>query len=115
MVERIGGGTSLRSLLEQIERQLGGNADLVLKLREVVASTMGSSLCEALTASFDLRLAETSLRFFRSCDIPAIRGPLPLGVSGVHFTADLSSLETASLQELIPQSPDLRELLPTDT
>lgn len=115
MVERIGGGTSLRSLVDQIERRLAGNADLVLKLREVVASTMGGSLCEALTASFDMALAETSLRFFRSCDIPAIRGLLPPRVSGVHFTADLSSLEAASLQDLIPQSADLRELLPADT
>lgn len=69
-----------------------GNGDLVLKLREVVASTMGGSLHEVLTASFDVRLAETSLRFFESCDIPAIRGQLPPGVSDVHFTADLSPL-----------------------
>jgi hypothetical protein len=115
LVERIAGGMSLRSLVEQIERELAGNADLVLKLREVVASTMGGSLHEALTSSFDMRLAETSLRFFRCCDIPAIRGQLPPGVSDVHFTADLSGLDVTSLQHLIQQSADLEELLPADT
>jgi hypothetical protein len=113
-VERIAGGMSLRALVEEIERQLLGNADLILKLREVVASTMGGSLREALTASFDMRLAEVSLRFFLSRDIPAIRGQLPPEVSDVHFIADLSALETMPLESLIQQSPALEQLLPAD-
>jgi hypothetical protein len=112
--ERIARGVSLHSLVERIEGRLAGNADLILKLREVVASTLGSALRDAFDSGFDMRLAESSLRFFRTTDIPAIRGNVPAGVSDVHFTSDLSALQASSAESLAAFGPDIRDLLPSD-
>lgn len=49
----------------------------MFKLHEVVMSTLGSSLNEALAIAFDVRLADASLRFFNLADVPAIRGVFP--------------------------------------
>lgn len=110
--ERVASGTSLQNLIARIEHQLAGDVDPILKLREVVVTTLGNSLREGLSTAFDMRLADSSLHFYHASEIPAVRGPLPPGVSDVHFTADLSSLKTTALQDLIQQNADLRELLP---
>lgn len=112
--ERIARGMSLSTLIERIEGRLAGDADLILKLREVVASTLGSALREAFDAAFDVRLAESSLRFFRMTDIPAIRGNVPAGVSDVHFTSDLSALQSSSVESLAAFNAQIRDLLPAD-
>jgi hypothetical protein len=112
LAERIAAGVSIKSLIERIERQLGGDANLILKVHEVVVATLGSSLIDALSATFDVRLAESSLRFFRVSDVPAVRGTLAPGVSDVHFSSDLSALAAASLVSLIGQCPTLEDLLP---
>lgn len=110
--EQAAGGMSLRSLLNQIEARVSGHADLVLKLHETVAATLGASLNDGLSRRFDMRLAESSLRFFCLEDVPAIRGPLPAGVSDVHFRSDLSALPPLSIEALIDRDPVFWDLLP---
>ena len=112
--ERLSRGVSLQSLIERIEDRLRGNAELVLKLREVVVSTLGNSLSEGLTAAFDLNLAGSSLRFFLASEVPAIRGVLPSGVGDVHFTSDLSALRGEATLSLAALSADLSDLVPDD-
>ena len=75
--EQIAGGTSLYSVINQIEARLSPHADLVFKLHETIAATLGASLRDGLSRRYDMRLAESSLRFFSLEDVPAIRGPLP--------------------------------------
>jgi hypothetical protein len=84
------GGVTLESVVRTIEERLGGNLELQLKLHEVVASTLGADLAEGVRMPFDLRLAESSLRFFDLRSIPALRDQLPPGVFDVHFRADLT-------------------------
>jgi hypothetical protein len=55
--------------------------DLSLKLHGVVAETL----------TFD--------------GVPAIRGPLPIGISDGHFLSDLSALPTLTVQPLIDRAP----------
>lgn len=114
-VEQAAGGMAVRSVIDEIAARIAAHPDLVLKLHEVVAVTLGASLNEALTLRFDLRLAESSLKFFSLEEVPAIRGPLPAGISDVHFRSDLSALPTLQVQSLIDRDPVFLDLLPRGT
>lgn len=111
-VERAPGGIVLQFLIDEIESRVVAHIDLVFKLHEVVAATLGASLNDALTMSFDAKLADSSLRFFSLHDVPAIRGPLSAGISDVHFRSDLSALQALSVESLIDQDPVFWDLLP---
>ena len=111
--EQTAGGSSLYSIIDQIEARVSADVGLVLKLHETVAATLGSNLNDGLSRRFDMRLAESSLRFFSLEDVPAIRGPLPGGVSDVHFRSDLSALSPVSIEVLIDRDPTFWDLLPS--
>ena len=91
-VEASGGGLSVQELIRAIEGRLHGRQDLILKVQQSVAKTLGDALPSALSSRFDDRLARASMRFYDMASIPAVRGPLPSEVSQVHFRSDLSSL-----------------------
>ena len=84
----------------------------MFKLHEVTAATLGTNLNEAMALAFDVKLADSSLRFFNLADVPAIRGPLPTGVRDVHFRSDMSALDDMSTQTMVDHDPVLRDLLP---
>ncbi len=113
-VEQAAGGIALRSIIEEIASRIASQPDLVLKLHEVVAATLGTSLNEALAIRFDIKLAQSSLRFFSLDDVPAIRGSLPAGVSEVHFRSDVSTLSPMKTQVLIDRDPIFWDLLPRE-
>lgn len=113
--ETTGSGTSLYSLIRSIEDRVSSRADLIFKLHENIAGTLGTTLDDALQRRYDVQLAETSLRFFRLDEVPAIRGELPIGVSNVHFRSDVSTLRWLTREELIAQNPDLGSLLPSSS
>lgn len=96
-IEKSGGGQSLRELVAAIEAALCGNDDLILKVQETIAKTLGESLLTAMDTRFDDRLALASLRFYDLTKVPAIRDGIPPQVSGIHFRSDLSL--TAPLSE----------------
>ena len=82
--------------MNQIETCLAADAGLVLKLHETVAATLGTNLQDGLSRRFDMRVADSSLQFFSLEEVPAIRGPLPVGVSQIHFRSDLSAVQSLS-------------------
>jgi hypothetical protein len=110
--ERSPDGISLRNLIRQIEVSIAAHPDLILKLHEVLTTTLGASLTEALTMMFDPKLTHSSLKFYSLRDVPAIRGPLPVGVSDVHFRADISALAASTVRSLIQQDALFADLLP---
>ena len=110
--ERTGDGTSLGELVRDIERATASNTELVLKLHDIVAGTLGASLQEALAIRFDQRLAAGSLQFYDLRAVPAIRGNAPVGVSDIHFRSDLSICSAVSVPALIDRDPMLGELVP---
>ena len=110
--EQIAGGVALGALVQAIEDRVAAQPNLVLKLHETVAATLGQSLAESLDRGFDLRLAASSLAFFDLADVPAIRGDLPAGVSELRFKSDLSALMPLSLDRLIDRDPLFFDLLP---
>ncbi|HXQ74540.1 MAG TPA: PD-(D/E)XK motif protein [Pyrinomonadaceae bacterium] len=111
-VERSPGGISLRSLVNEVETRIAAFPDMILKLHETVAETLGSSLSEAMGAAFDTHLAESSMKLYSLLDVPAIRGPLPPGVSEMHFRSDLSSMCALSKEALVRHDSAFRDLLP---
>jgi hypothetical protein len=66
----------------------------------VVADTLGNTLPAAMSWRFDLSLAQSSLLFFEAAGIPAVRPPLPSGISAMRFVSDLSQALPASLNTL---------------
>lgn len=111
-IESSGGGLSLRELVAAIEVELGASHDLILKLQETIAETLGESLPTAMGARFDERLARTSLRFYDLATVPAIRVGVPPEVSGVHFRSDLSRTDNLSELELRSMSETASQFLP---
>ena len=111
-VESVSGGITLQRLVDSIVADVASNPNLVLKLHEVIATTLGTSLNDAMALAFDLKLTESSLRIFRLSDVPAIRGEIPVGVSSVHFRSDLSALNDVPFQVLIGRDAAFGDLLP---
>ena len=91
LVERTGGGASIRDLLQRIRTTLAANPGLLQHVEATLAQTLGSALLDAFDQSYDRELALDSLRFYRFDEVPRLTGPFPPGVSGVAFTSDLSS------------------------
>jgi hypothetical protein len=109
-VEAAGGGTSVGNLLQRIEDRLTSAPNAAVRLRETVASTMGQSLPAALDATFDEPICRDSLQWFDLRHIPAVRGNLPAGVSGLRFTSDLS--QAAAISPSLLQDTSLQGLMP---
>lgn len=112
-VETSGGGLSVLELLGRIEEQLGGDADLVLKLQEGVAAALGDSASTALSMRFDEEQGRSSFKVYELGAIPAIRDGVPPEVSEVHFRVDVSQAPTADIATLTGNR-HLRALLPNE-
>jgi Putative PD-(D/E)XK family member, (DUF4420) len=111
-VERTAVGMVFHTLVSDIEHLLATDADLIFKLHDVIAATLGTGLKEALSVGFDEQLARSSLQLFELDQVPAIRGGLPAGVSEVRFQSDLSAMTPVSPQALIDKEAVFWDLLP---
>jgi len=111
-IESSGGGQSLRELVTAIEAALAGRDDLILKVQETIAETLGESLPTAMGARFDDRLALASLRFYDLNIVPAIRGGVPPEVSRVHFRSDLSRTEPLSERDMLALPEAVLQFMP---
>ena len=87
-------------------------SELVLKLQDTVAETLGRSLNEGLRVRFDRRLSASSLQFYDLRSIPAVRSEPPPAVSDIHFRSDLSCASQAETSKLIEREPSLADFLP---
>lgn len=111
-VESSGGGQSVGELLREIEARLAGRQDALMRLREVFADTIGSAVIAALDERFDRHLAEGSVQLFDMAEVPAVRGPLPQGISQVRFRADLGGCTPRSARYFQARSNAAEDLLP---
>lgn len=111
-VESSGGGMSVQDLLLDVERRLAADGDLVLKVEETVAETLGEALPSALSMRFDERLARASLQFYDLAVVPAIRDGIPPAVTQVRFRSDLSREPTLPYADIDQRSSVALGLLP---
>lgn len=100
LTERCSGGTTIQALFDRIVDSVDVYPDLVLKVHEVVAGTLGKGRRAAMDLAFDEELAESKLRFFDAHRIPAVRESLPASVSEVRFRVDLSCVNPVKNIEL---------------
>lgn len=109
--EVVARGTSLRSLLADVESRISAEPDLVYRMYQTVARTAGSAVSDALDTEFDIELALSTIEFFNLRSIPAIRDALPPHVSSVHFTSDLDAGSPLSCDELTTMDARLAKML----
>ena len=95
IVERSAGGQTIADLLDEIRSAVGA-PDLLIRLDSVVSQTMGSEWRQANTIAFDRQLAEDSLQFFDSRDIPSVSSNVPPEVTDVHFRVNLTQQSPAT-------------------
>ncbi len=91
-VESVGGGLSLRRLSDDIRTILASNPALLTRFDTVFYSTLGANWSDAMDDCFDLELAMESLRFFDHAAIPKIGPPIPVTISDVRYTSDISAV-----------------------
>jgi hypothetical protein len=111
-VETTGGGMSLQELLREIERRLAADSDLMLKVQETLAESLGEALPAALAMRFDERLAKASLQLYDLAVVPAVRDGIPSEVTQVRFRSDLSRTPTLPYADISRRSSDALGLLP---
>jgi hypothetical protein len=99
-VQRAGGGVSVSELSSRARARLEGDVDLMLKVEQVVADSLGKDWRLGLEESFDIDRAAQSLAFFEGSEVPSVNAALPAEVSEVRFRADLSRLAPAALRDL---------------
>ncbi|WP_414713955.1 PD-(D/E)XK motif protein [Sphingomonas sp.] len=112
-IESSGGGQSLGELLQVIETALAGRDDLILKVQQAVAETLGDTLPSAMEARFDDHLARSSIQFYDLMTVPAIRGGVPPEVSKIHFRSDLTQIAPLTRNDVEAFPPSAWNLLPT--
>ena len=99
IVNRAGGGTTVNDLVDELRCRLSESPERQLLVYRVVALTLGDKWQEFSLEMFDRPAAKSSLSFFRPSDIPMVDPDLPLGVSNVRFSADLTGKVPYTEQE----------------
>jgi hypothetical protein len=90
LVDRSGGGCSVAELLGGARSRVAGDPDLLLRVDQIVAASLGQNWRNGLEDRFDLQRARESLSFYWAEAIPSIDPSLPVGVSDVKFRSDLT-------------------------
>jgi hypothetical protein len=102
-VERVGGGVSLRKLVDDTRALLAGDVSLTTRFDAVVYNSLGSGWADAMEECFDWELAVESIVFYAAENVPRPENSTPEAVFDVRFRSDLSSkpqLDGQHLREL---------------
>lgn len=101
MVLQTGIGTGVFELASRIENRLDDLAD-VIKLREIIATTLGDNLNISDNFFFDYQYSVDSLKFYDCSIIPTIPlDVIPKEISNIHFDIDLSKVKPVNLNSII--------------
>lgn len=92
-VVETGVGTSIFDLMDSIDTKIKADK-LKLRLKSIVAQTLGNSLEKAFDVYFDYPLAVDTLQFYDSKDIPHINiQDIPAAITNIRFDSDLTDIE----------------------
>jgi hypothetical protein len=112
LTQRAGGGTSIGDLAGRVRQKVATYPDLLLRIDKTIALTLGDSSVHALEERFNEDFARDSLEFFDAREIPRPR-EIPDQVSGVRFEADLSTIRSLLIANLIKSKGLLKAIAPT--
>lgn len=91
-VSQTGVGKTIFNLIDEISSRIS-DVDVLFKLREETAQTIGANIEEVSNMFFDENVSLQSLQFFDYRTVPAIDiQDVPQDVSCVHFRSDLSNV-----------------------
>jgi hypothetical protein len=107
--EPVSRGITVIELADKIRDKLRAFPVLAEHLDRIVTTTLGNNWRAAFDEAFDRQLALTTLQFYDAATLPSIPIPLPIGISDVHFRADLSICPSLDLT----RSSKTRPLLST--
>lgn len=102
-VEASAGGATVADLVDAVLRRDSVSAEDAMKVRRVVADSLGEEWIQSSVQGYDRRRALATARCIRASDVPSIQGPLPREVSEVNFMSDVSqapALKRAQLAEV---------------
>ena len=100
-VERTGGGTSVQDFIHRIESMMTSSPDAAIRMRETISATMGAGLQQALQVRFDEAACRASLLWFDLRAVPAVRGELQAGVSGLRFMSNMTMADPIQPSRLV--------------
>lgn len=91
---RTGVGKSIFNLIDNISKRLH-EKDLAFKINEIVAETLGRDLQNSFDIYFDYKLAQDTLQYYLSSNIPTIsHNAIPREITQIHFECDISDVDT---------------------
>jgi len=92
-LERDEAGLSIKTLIEDIQKDVSEDQDLIEKLNYIVWSTLGNTWSSSIKESFNEELAKKELEFYDIKDIPKLEeSSLRIkGLSKISFTSNLES------------------------
>lgn len=100
LLETSSGGTSLGELIDFVRGQVARDADLLLRVDEILGLSLGTQLPSAAEQRFDAEFARSSLQYFEASKVAKPSSNLPPEVSDVRFRVDLSRIDGTGLQTL---------------
>jgi hypothetical protein len=83
-------GYSVNDLVDKIRKVINQDQDRIQRLNYIIGATIGSNWRLLEDVKYSTEAAEKSILYYRHSDIPTVSSPIPIGVSEVHFKADLS-------------------------
>ena len=91
-----GTGTSIFDLIDIIESKIN-DQNLIYRINEMVASTLGKDFEKAFDIYFDYKFSVDSIQHYESVDIPTINiSNIPSNIMNVRFDCDLTDVRTAN-------------------
>jgi hypothetical protein len=106
-------GLTLRQLWHDVRASMGEDGRLMLKVDQIVTSSLGRAWRRGLDAGFDESMARATLAFFDAHSIPSVEQPLSDGISEVRFRSDVSGVLALSGDEMRLRGPLFEGALPT--
>lgn len=89
-------GTSVFDLVQLIESRII-DQNLIYRINEIVASTLGKDFEKSFDIYFDYKFSEDSILHYESVDIPTISiSSIPTNILNVRFDCDLTDVKTAN-------------------
>lgn len=88
----VGQGINVFGLRDRICKKIQ-NLQIQSHLNEIILKTIGNDISKVSDLYFDYSMAIDSIAFFDAKDVPSISlDSIPMGVTNVHFDADLSGI-----------------------
>jgi hypothetical protein len=101
MLEESGRGSSITELWDEISRRRELTVDLRNRLLQILILGLGRDWRKAKRVAFDPDAASKALRFYDAITIPKVDSSLPVEVSDVRFSSELTDVASLPLTEVM--------------